>query len=260
MDNQYGRISQLELTAVEKEGKTILSDVSFTAPFKIMHPFYEKKDRMTVMVQTASAGILAGDRQELKVRVRTGARMELLSQSYEKIYKMQEGFAQRRTAICVESGACLYYTPLPVIPFAGSDFRAETQADLADASARFVYSEILSCGRAAHGECFLYSRFQNRLTIRRGRSVIYLDHMQFEPETMAMQGFGLYEGFTHLANMILCGDPKPDDWLHAARERIDKAEGMEGGVTRTAFGDTAVRILGVSGQKLTGMLKELQQM
>lgn len=34
-----------------------MEDISFTAPFKVMLPFYEKKDVMTVMLLTASAGM-----------------------------------------------------------------------------------------------------------------------------------------------------------------------------------------------------------
>lgn len=67
MNNQFGKLSKLHITTAYKEGKTIMEDVSFTAPFKIMHPFYEKKDFMTVMLLTASAGIMAGDRQEIDI-------------------------------------------------------------------------------------------------------------------------------------------------------------------------------------------------
>ena len=67
MNNQFGKLSKLHLTTAYREGKTIVEDASFTAPFKIMHPFYEKKDFMTVMLLMASAGVMAGDRQEIDV-------------------------------------------------------------------------------------------------------------------------------------------------------------------------------------------------
>ena len=35
MENQFGKISKLNLEADYRDGRTVLRDVSFTAPFKI---------------------------------------------------------------------------------------------------------------------------------------------------------------------------------------------------------------------------------
>ena len=40
--NQFGRTSKLDLTAVNKDGKTVIEDMSFTAPYKVMLPFEKK--------------------------------------------------------------------------------------------------------------------------------------------------------------------------------------------------------------------------
>lgn len=253
MNNQFGKLSALRLTAECQGGRTALEDVSFTAPFKIMHPFYEKEDLMTVMLLTASAGIMAGDRQELDIRVREHARMELVSQAYEKIHRMEDGYAVRRIRLKVEPGAVLYYTPLPAIPFAGSDYRCTVEAELADETSQLVFSEILSCGRVAHGEAFLYHRFENKVSIYQGGRIVYRDNACYEPQRMDMRGMGMYEGFTHLANLVICNQPKTDEWMGRVREMIDAQPDMEGGVTRTAAGHAAVRILGRSGEKLTEM-------
>ena len=81
--NRYYRTCELNAVASYKDGKTILSDKFYTQPFKIMKPFHIKKDLMTVMMQTASAGILKGDTQEMHFVVEDIAKMELLSQSFE---------------------------------------------------------------------------------------------------------------------------------------------------------------------------------
>ena len=257
MENNFGKLSQIHLTASKKDGRTILSDVSFTAPFKVMHPFYEKKDLMTVMLLTASAGIMAGDRQEFDIHVCEGARMEFVSQAYEKIHKMNEGYAERSTHLIVDHDAALYYTPLPTIPFAESDYRSVVDVELADETSKFVFTEVLTCGRMAHGEAFRYRRFQNRITIRQAGRIIYRDNTCYEPAQTDMTGFGMYEGFNHLANLVICNEPRSDAWIAAARESIDETERMEGGVTRTTQGHIVARILGMSGQKLTDKMNEL---
>lgn len=67
----------------------------------------------------ASAGIMAGDSQEFSYHVKEG-RPEILSQSFEKIHKMDEGSASRTIEVQVDKNAALYYYPQPVIPFAQS--------------------------------------------------------------------------------------------------------------------------------------------
>ena len=46
MENKFGKVSRVSICAGKKDGKTILEDVSFTAPYKIMTPF-EKENGMT---------------------------------------------------------------------------------------------------------------------------------------------------------------------------------------------------------------------
>ncbi|MCD7981347.1 MAG: urease accessory protein UreD [Clostridiales bacterium] len=260
MENKFGKLSKLHLIAGEKDGRTIIEDLSFTAPFKIMRPFYEKKDLMTVMLLTASAGIMAGDRQEWDIMVRENAKMEFVSQAYEKIHRMEDGWAGREAHITVERGGCLYYTPLPTIPFAGSDFRNILEVNLADDTSRFYFSEILSCGRVAHGEEFLYCSYRNLVTVFQNGEVIYRDNTRYDPAQTDMRGFGMYEGYTHLANLLICNEKKSDEWIRAVRALLDDSEGMEGGVTRTAAGHIAARILGRSGQQLTDILDRIREL
>ena len=91
MDNKFGKISRISACAALKDGRTILEDLSFTAPYKIMMPFEKENGGIQIMPLCASAGIMAGDSQEFSYHVKEGADLEVLSQSFEKIHKMDEG-------------------------------------------------------------------------------------------------------------------------------------------------------------------------
>ena len=65
---------------------------------------------------------MEGDSQEFSYHVKEGADLEVLSQSFEKIHKMDEGSASRTISVQVDPHAVLYYYPQPVIPFAQSSF------------------------------------------------------------------------------------------------------------------------------------------
>ena len=136
MDNKFGKISRISACAALKDGKTILEDLSFTAPYKIMMPFEKENGGIQIMPLCASAGIMAGDSQEFSYHVKEGADLEVLSQSFEKIHKMDEGSAARTIEVQVDKNAKLYYYPQPVIPFAQSAFDSKMTIHLEEAPSR----------------------------------------------------------------------------------------------------------------------------
>ena len=42
-ENKFGKLSRLSLRTGIRKGKTILEDVAFTAPYKIMNPFSKER-------------------------------------------------------------------------------------------------------------------------------------------------------------------------------------------------------------------------
>ena len=261
--NQFGKTSEMRIKASARDGKTILEDVYFTAPYKIMKPF-EKEDGssgISVMPLCASAGIMAGDVQKFDYSVGTGADLEILSQSFEKIHKMDEGSASREIRVEVAAGGSLYYNPQPVIPFAGSAFDSKMEIRLADGTSKLFLLDILSCGRSVSGERFAYRRFCSKVEIYRGEKLVYRDNTCYEPEKMPMEGLGMYEGYSHMANIFLTTSDRED-----ARELQEKIWGIfeenldcEGGVSQLASGDLAVRIFGNRAQILQGIAEKIKE-
>ena len=259
-ENKFGKTSEVRLESEYRDGKVILGDVFFTAPFKVMQPFYPASGDMQVMVLSASAGIMEGDEQNFFLHIRENTRMEYLSQSYEKIHRMKEGKARRQTKIVVEKNAYLKYAPLPTIPFKDSAFENRLEVELADDSSGFLYQEILSCGRAACGEKFAYRFYENQVTVRKQGRVAYRDHIRFSPELFEMDGMGMYEGYTHLGSLVFFNLEKSEEWIRNVRELLEETPGMEGGVTRTAQGDVVVRVLGNGAETLLKILEKIQVM
>ena len=175
MDNRYGKTSKLDLTMERRDDKTILSDVFFTAPFKIIKPFYDK-DYMQVMQISASAGIMEGDKQEISIKALENSKSEIISQAYEKIHKMENGFAQRNIEIEIGANSELIYNPLPVIPFKNSAFKNSLSVNLKDSSSKFILNEILTCGRVYSGEKFEYKFYNSRVCVRENGRLVFMDN------------------------------------------------------------------------------------
>ena len=291
MDNKFGKVSRISACAALKDGKTILEDLSFTAPYKIMTPFEKENGGIQIMPLCASAGIMAGDSQEFSYHVKEGADLEILSQSFEKIHKMDEGSASRTIEVQVDTNAALYYYPQPVIPFAQSAFDSKMTIHLEDETSKLFLLEIISCGRNAHEERFQYRRFSSKVLLYRGEKLIYRDNTRYEPDKMPMEGIGLYEGYTHMANLFLSklcnrdnvdggketnidgmdikkqmnssGTGRTSDRTAELQEKIwqilDEDSEIDGGVTRLTTGDLALRIFGHRAQKLQQIAEKIKE-
>ena len=281
--NRFGKLSELRVRAEARAGKTTVPGLYASMPFKVMHPLRPAaalpglgdapvSDPAQLMVMSVSAGIMAGDRQRIQVEAEPGAALSVTTQAFEKIHRMEDGAsASRETVLSVARGAYLDYEPLPQVPFAGSSFSSATVAELADASSRLVYGEILSCGRAARGERFGYRRYRNRVEVRVAGDPVFIDNTVYEPEStggaMDMEGIGFYEGFTHLANLVLVNLGITDERFDAVRAYLLEQTGvigasaqvrsgaaaddaLAGGITRLASGDCLVKLLGHRAQRL----------
>ena len=237
------------LTAERKAGKTVITQLSFTAPYKVMTPFPKSGGGIQVMPLCASAGIMEGDCQNFSFRIREGADLEYVSQSFEKIHKMKEGCARRKTDIVQEKNSIFFYHPQPVIPFRDSDFETDTEVRLEDESAKFCFVEIVSGGRKAHGELFAYRRYASKIRIYRDNHLIYRDCADYRPSKMDMEKIGMYEGYSHMASIFLSAGPGLE-WQEKAAWIMEQTKEIEGAVTRLACGDYAVRMFGMRAQIL----------
>lgn len=212
--NQFTHVSRFEITASRAaSGNTFIEDSFFTSPFKIMKPFAQEDGSIAVFLQSASPGILEDDSQIHKIKVNKGAGLEIRSQSFEKIFKMDEGkSAERKITAEVAEDAALIYRPLPCIPFSQSNFSSTTEINLAGNS-RLIYEDCICAGRCAHGEIFDFTRYKNLIKIYHEGHLVYRDNLFLQgsdggnhPERKALlQGKTMFSSCTHCGGMLIFG-------------------------------------------------------
>jgi urease accessory protein len=225
-----------------------------------MKPFEKVGGGIEVMPLCASAGIMKGDVQKFNYRVGEGCDLEILSQSFEKIHKMDGGCASREINIEVDKNAVLYYYPQPVIPFAESAFESEMKIQLADQTSRLFLMDVISCGRSACDERFAYRKFASKVNIYREGKLIYRDNTCYEPSKMNMESIGMYEGYSHMATIFISslGDLETKDLQNQIWEILRYERDCEAAVTRLAYGDLAVRIFGNRAQRLQEIASKIK--
>lgn len=238
--------SRLYLQTAARNGCTRVEDVFCTAPYKIMRPFI-RGDRADIMVMAASAGLLAGDTLEAEYRFESGSNAAVYTQGYEKVFNTGEGHVSRHIRLQVDQGAYVRFLPQPIIPFAGSDLRSQTQVSLAQ-DCRFAYAEIVACGRAGRGEKFQMRRLDSRLQVTIDGRLAFADHTRLQPAYIDHTGLGQWQSMTHQGLLYAYGPAWEERVLKAAR-RADALPGGLVGASRAVRG-VCIRALATSGDAL----------
>ncbi|MDR0904663.1 MAG: urease accessory protein UreD [Oscillospiraceae bacterium] len=219
-------MSELYLKMENHAGRTVVSDCRFTAPLKVAKPFY-RDDHTEVMIMQASAGLLSGDEYNITIDVAEGAEAAVTGQSYAKLFHANGGAgARQRVRIDVGDGASLCWFPSPVIPFAGSRYKSQSDIYLHE-NARFFLCDILACGRVGKGERFAFESFRSRTAVHVGTKLVFLDNTRLIPNECDTSGTGFFEGHTHIGLLYLygCGDIKLPETAAAEVSMSDSAAG-----------------------------------
>ena len=73
-----------------------------------------------------------------------------------------------------------------------------------------------------------------------------------------MSGMGMYESFSHLLNFFCTPPGNPEEFAAKVWELLDGKSEIQGGITRLASGDFAVRALGHRAQVLEQLEEEIR--
>ena len=153
------------------DGITKLLRDEVSAPFHLSKPYWTD-EVLVVQAVNATAGVFAGDRLALDVRVESGARVLLTSPSAARIHTMPAGQAEQRQRFHVAAGGWLEVWPELFIPQTGCRYQQTTEVDV-EAGGTLFFVETLAPGRVARGEVLTLSEVGWALDIRRaGRLVV----------------------------------------------------------------------------------------
>ena len=250
---------RLSFTAARSSGTTKLAHSFFTPPFNLAGLSLKGAETLQLMMRSSSPGILDGDEYEIDIELQEGARVELSTQSFQRLFDMKAG-ASQTTRICLSADASLEYIAHPCVPHRNAIFRASTFIELHETS-RLMYGEIFTCGRALNGEAFLFTLYQSRLEIRVNEKLQLKENLRIAPHESAVLGTGMLENHTHQA-ALTCVDA-PLELIELEKliaSRLDHAGNITAGVSRPAKNILVLRLLGYSAYKLYDLLIEISSL
>jgi len=162
------------------DGVTRRGDLHESGSLRVRFPSPEGEGLSAVFVNTAG-GVAGGDRFDIEIAAREGARLTLTTAAAEKIYRASGKPAELNIALKAADGAHLAWLPQETILFDRARVARRIDIDLAEA-ASLLLCEIVVFGRAAMGETMRHGEFVDRWRVRRGGKLIFAENVHLDGE------------------------------------------------------------------------------
>jgi len=248
--------STVQIHITSRNGISHLASAYFTPPFKIANVTEDKSDpTLHLMLMSSSPGILDGDEQTLKLTLDADTRLQLHTQSYQRLFTMRTG-ATQTIQVDIGPGARFCWLPHPAVPHAGSIFKGRNKIVLAKGS-QLIWGEVLTCGRKLSGEVFALSIYHSRTEIFGDNHLALLENQYLCPAALPVTTFGQLEQFTHQASLITTETHSRKDIEDYVAGQTSTRPGILGGVTEGPAGFLVIRLLGHAAEHLHATLKAI---
>ena len=171
---------------------------------------YHAKNWAISILTSPTAGLLDGDRLEVRATVAAGAKAALISPAACRVHTMNSGYAQVDQQYTVEAGAVLDVWPAPMILQKAAVLRQSTRLDVA-VDATVLLCEVVSPGRAAFGEFFEFSEWRSSLRIYREGRLLSYENFSCMPERGDLSDWReMYPGGNYAGIYYLVAKPLGD--------------------------------------------------
>jgi urease accessory protein len=239
-----GKHALLDLQIYRGPQRTEVHPVRWRTPYHWLGCHYQDgDDEPFIPLVNTAGGYVEGDRAELHVDIREGARALFTTTGSTKFYKSIAGnTSAERTHVSVGSDALLEYIPDETIPFRKSRVRRDVQISL-EKTSRLFLGDILSAGRIHYGdgEVFAFDSLISSTNITVNNRPLVADRiMAVGPqEVEALRR--LWHGYHHLVAVSAYAPDFPDGLVDELRSRL-RYSGQLAGVSKK--GDLiSVRVL-----------------
>ncbi len=253
--------AKIDLLVGYKSGRSYLRSLYVTPPFRVVSVGQLASDTAAYLMQmSTSPGVLSGDRYQINITVEDHARLQFKSQSYQRLYDMEE-HAEQVTQIQIGDSAHYSQVPHPIVPQRNSSFTSLNRVVMGENSS-FLQSEIITCGRKYHGEEFLFRELSNSVEVRTKDGRLRLkDRVWLSPTQTPLLECGLLEGYTHQGTLIFQSTEERDltEAIEHIHTMISVEKEIKFGISKTHKTGYVLRVLGNRGEQLFELFTSVQQ-
>lgn len=222
--------ARLRLEYERRDGQSLLTARRHEGPLRVQKPLYPEGDGTchTIVVHPPG-GIADGDRLELDLSLREGARALLTTPGATKWYRATVAGARQELRFDIEPGAMLEWLPQESIVFDGARAEMTTRVRL-HGDALYLGWEILCLGRQAAGERFSRGRVRLRTEIWREDARLWNEFALLHGDDPQLESPVGCAGHPVCATMLLAGTTIDAELLTRLRQ-VTVGDGIRGGIT-----------------------------
>jgi len=248
-----GMKSDVAVRVAVRDGTSYLASSYFTPPFKVANITEDKNGPLHLMLMCSSPGVLDRDRQTIRVEVEANGRLQLMTQSYQRLFQMKDG-ASQSMEVRLGRGASFCWLPHPCVPHAESIFSGRNKVYLSE-GCELIWGEVVTCGRKLRGEVFALSSYHVRTEVFVRERLALVENIVLRPSVLPVGAMGQMEGFTHQASLLYVGgrSERVEGWLAGI-------EGIVYGVSEGPLNSLVVRMLGNKAEQLYDCLKAIAKL
>lgn len=247
----------LHIQTLFRNNISTIQNCYFTAPLKIMNITEDKRGKdLHLMLMSSSPGILDEDEVEIRIDVGENCSFQLHTQSYQRLFNMQNG-ATQIMQVCLQNAASFTYLPHPSVPHQNSIFITNSKIYL-DNNCKLIWGEILTCGRKLNKEIFKFSKYHSTTEIFLKNKLILKENLLMQPSFINPNLMGKMEGYTHQASFIYY-----DEIMHIKSlsdklyDNLLTETEIDFGITSPSINLLSIRILGLRAEQLYNCLKRI---
>lgn len=228
------------VAATDAVGRTVLARQAFSPPIHISKPHHDR-GWLVVNLASPSPGLLEGDRVDVRVEVKSGARLLLTAPSANRIHATPTGYAELVQWFSVEDEGFLDVWPEYLIPQAGARYRQRTEIRVVSGST-LLWTETIAPGRTARGEIFAFDEVKLSTDLWVGETHTIRERYRLDPNSV--QALRRRFPNAYYASLIAVGDGLADqiDEIRAVTEDHSNPECWVG-ATRVATNVWTVKVL-----------------
>jgi urease accessory protein len=160
------------------DGATRRRELHEAGSLRVRFPSPEDEGLSAVLVNTAG-GVAGGDRFEIDIAARAGARLTVTTAAAEKIYRADGPAAELNIALKAEGRSHLAWLPQETILFDRARIRRRFDIELSD-DASLLLCEILVFGRIAMGERIHAGELVDCWRLRHGGRLVFAENIRLD--------------------------------------------------------------------------------
>lgn len=163
MTESLQSVAEIAFRYDDLQRRTVLARRKAGGLCHLSKPFWDESI-IVLQVTNPTAGLFAGDQQQMRFHVEEQAHAALTTPSATRFHTMNSGHARITQEFHISHRGCLDYWPEILIPHRLSDFTQSTTIHLAP-TASMIFLDQIAPGRVAHAEQFAFRRLETRLDI-----------------------------------------------------------------------------------------------